>query len=43
MFHFLVWIKPCCGGSSVGVSIVNMKKIQRALTDAFSHIEDVYL
>ena len=35
-------VKPCCGGSSVGVSIVNSEEeFKRALTDAFSYEDNI--
>ena len=35
-------VKPCCGGSSVGVSIVNSEEeFKRALTDVFSYEDNI--
>ena len=37
-----VVVKPCCGGSSVGVSIVrDPKELEQALSEAFSYEENV--
>lgn len=39
---FPVVVKPCCGGSSVGVSIVeNQKDYEKALEDAFSYENEI--
>ena len=39
---FPVVVKPCCGGSSVGVSIVeNQKDYEKALEDAFSYEDEI--
>lgn len=39
---FPVVVKPCCGGSSVGVSIVeNQKDYEKALEEAFSYEDEV--
>lgn len=39
---FPVVVKPCCGGSSVGVSIVdNQNDYEKALKDAFSYEDEI--
>ncbi len=41
---FPVVVKPCCGGSSVGVAIVdNQKDYEKALDDAFSYENEVVI
>ncbi len=40
--EFPLVVKPCCGGSSVGVSIVNnQEEYEKALRDAFSYESEV--
>lgn len=42
--EFPVIVKPCCGGSSVGVAIANTEdEFQAALTDAFYYEEEVVI